>query len=80
MLHPAPDGHGANAKDKTNRRKVMTILRDSPVEIRRKEMPRGDGDWPGFDRYYERLQDAAKHLSRNGYTRLHAPAPRSGVW
>ena len=48
----------------------MTILRDSPVEIRRKEMPKGDGGWPGFDRCYERLQGAAKYLSRNKYTYL----------
>ena len=46
----------------------MTILRDSPVEIRRKEMPKGDGAWPGFDRCYERLQFAAKHLAKNQYT------------
>jgi len=46
------------------------MLRDSPVEIRRKEMPRGDGSWPGFDRCYERLQSAAQYLSRNQYTHL----------
>lgn len=47
----------------------MLVLRDSPVEIRRKEMPKGDGNWTGFDRCYERLQFAAKHLAKNRSTR-----------
>jgi hypothetical protein len=48
----------------------MAILQDSPVEARRKEMPKGDGDWPGYYRCYVRLKSAAEHLSRNQYTRL----------
>ena len=48
----------------------MTILRDSPVEARRKEMPKGCGDWFGYDRCYDRLKSAAKHLAGNQYTRL----------
>ena len=48
----------------------MTILRDSPVEARRKEMPKGGGDWFGYDRCYDRLKSAAEHLARNQYTRL----------
>lgn len=48
----------------------MVILRDSPVETRRKELPKGNADWPGYDRCYERLQFAAKHLAKNQYTRL----------
>jgi hypothetical protein len=48
----------------------MTILRDSPIETRRKEMPKGGGDWLGYDRCYDRLKSAAKHLAGNEYTRL----------
>ena len=48
----------------------MNILLDSPVEARRKEMPKGDGDWPGYDRCYDRLKAAAEHLAGNQYTRL----------
>ena len=48
----------------------MTILRDDPIETRRKELPRGDGSWEGFDACYRRLQFAAKHLALNPYTRL----------
>ena len=49
----------------------MEVLRDSPVEARRKELPRGDANWPGYDRCYERLKSAAKHLANNENTRLH---------
>ena len=48
----------------------MTILRDSPVEARRKEMPKGDGDWFGYDRCYDRLKSATEHLARSQHTRL----------
>ena len=48
----------------------MKILRDSPVEARRKEMPKGDGDWPGYDGCYDRLKAAAEHLAWNQFTRL----------
>ena len=48
----------------------MTILRDSPVEARRKEMPKGGGDWFGYDRCYDRLKSAAEHLAGNQHTRL----------
>ena len=48
----------------------MNILKDSPVELRRKELPQGNADWPGYDRCLERLQAAARHLAKNPYTRL----------
>lgn len=53
-----------------NRRNSMKMLSDSPVESRRKNMPRGNGDWPGFEKCYERLQSAAIYLSGSAHTHL----------
>ena len=47
----------------------MKMPGDSPVESRRMAMPRGNGDWPEFDKCYERLQRAAIYLSRSALTR-----------
>lgn len=38
---------------------------ESPVEKERKTLPRGDGNWPGYDRVWSRLQDAAHNLAAN---------------
>lgn len=46
------------------------IVKDSPVDIERKNMPRGNGDWPGYDYVYSKLQDAANHLANGHYTNI----------
>jgi hypothetical protein len=45
-------------------------INDSPVEEERKLMPRGDGNWPGYNYVYSKLQEAAEFLARDGYTRI----------
>lgn len=46
--------------------------RDNPVDEVRKDLPKGNGDWPGFDSVYTRLQRAAEHLAKGTYTHLGA--------
>ena len=40
----------------------------SPVEKRRQELPKGDWNWPGADKVYKRLAEAA--YSFTGHTHL----------
>lgn len=44
-------------------------MKDSPVEVVRKQMPRGTGQWKGFDHVYGKLQEAAEYLAKGTYTR-----------
>lgn len=46
------------------------VPQDSPTEKRRKELPQGDGNWPGADVVYKRLQAAAYHLAKGKHTYL----------
>lgn len=48
----------------------MTILKDSPVDVRRRELPQGDGNWPGSMKVWENLQKAAHHLAQGKHTHL----------
>ena len=41
---------------------------NDPVEKLRKTMPRGDGNWDGYDHVYDNLQKAAHSLSQGAYT------------
>lgn len=43
---------------------MKTLPQDSPVEQRRKELPRGNGSWAGWESVYDRLAAAAERLSR----------------
>jgi hypothetical protein len=40
---------------------------DTPVDHIRKQLPRGNGDWPGFDAVYDRLQSAAHKMASEKY-------------
>ncbi len=42
---------------------------DSPVEQRRKELPRGRGDWPGYSHVYANLAKGCEVIARNPYLR-----------
>lgn len=42
---------------------------DSPVDYIRKQLPRGDGEWPGYDVVYRRLQRAAYKMADEPYMR-----------
>ena len=43
---------------------------DSPSEQLRKELPRGAGNWPGYDIVYGNLQKGAFSLAQGQYTYL----------
>jgi hypothetical protein len=45
------------------------LPQDDPVEQERKTLPRGSGDWPGFDHVYEQLQRACFRLASSSTTR-----------
>lgn len=45
------------------------LPQDSPVEILRKSLPRGNGQWPGFDHVYRNLAVAAEAMGKNRQTR-----------
>ena len=45
-------------------------IKDSPVEIERKKMKRGNADWPGFDSVYSKLMEAAEKMSNSTYVHL----------
>ena len=39
------------------------LVGESPVDQVRKQLPHGDGNWPGFDHVWSKLQSAAFKLS-----------------
>jgi hypothetical protein len=43
---------------------------ESPVEARRKELPRGQGDWVGFSHVYQNLSAGCNAMGRTDYVRL----------
>lgn len=58
------------SKDVARRRWWRGSVLDSPVDHIRKQLPRGNGDWPGFDVVYYRLQCAAYKMAEEPYMRL----------
>lgn len=44
----------------------------SPVEIRQAELPKGNGDWPGFAHVWTKLQEASHYLAQGRQTCLSA--------
>jgi hypothetical protein len=44
----------------------------SPVEQRQAELPKGDGDWPGAEHVWRKLQEASHYLAKNKHTYLSA--------
>jgi len=47
----------------------MRTPQDSPVEKVRKTLPKGDGNWKGFDHVYSKIQTACHNLAKNKYCR-----------
>jgi hypothetical protein len=47
-----------------------SVSQDSPVESRRKELPRGTGDWPGFDKVYSNIAAGCEAMARTKYVYL----------
>lgn len=43
----------------------LNQVRISPVDSRRMELPKGDGNWPGFDHVYSKLQEAAHRIAED---------------
>ena len=43
----------------------MNKIQDSPVEKRRKELPKGNCNWNGYDSVYAKLQKAAHKMASN---------------
>ena len=46
------------------------VVSGSPVDHIRKQLPRGNGDWPGFDVVYYRLKCAAHKMADEPYMYL----------
>jgi len=42
----------------------------SPVDEVRKELPRGDGQWPGYASVYARIAQACELMARTKYVHL----------
>ncbi len=51
-------------------RKSFDIPRDSPVEVLRKTLPKGDGDWPAFGHVWSKLQRISAAMAKDRYTHL----------
>lgn len=41
----------------------MQPMPDSPAEQIRKQLPRGDGKWPGFEKVYDNIQAACHKMA-----------------
>ena len=48
----------------------LSVAKDSPVEMRRKELPRGDGQWAGFDHVYSLISSACEKMAIGNHTWL----------
>lgn len=46
------------------------IIIDSPVEQVRKQLPRGDGNWPGYAYVYKNIADACQKMAETEYIYL----------
>jgi hypothetical protein len=49
---------------------MKPALPDSPVEKRRKELPRGDGSWAGFGQVYTLISNACQKMAETKYIYL----------
>ncbi len=59
--------HDFAMKDVALRRWGRGMVLDSPVDHVRKQLPRGDGQWTGFDAVYMKLQEAAHRMAQEKY-------------
>lgn len=46
------------------------VPQDSPTEARRKELPRGNGDWPGYSAVYLNIASGCEKMARAKYVHL----------
>lgn len=46
------------------------MLKVSPVEQRRKELPKGEANWPGYAKVYRTISLACDRMGRMPYIRL----------
>jgi len=46
------------------------VAMESPVEMRRKELPRGDGSWTGYAAVYANIQAGCEKMARTPYVKL----------
>jgi hypothetical protein len=46
------------------------MIQLSPVEQRRKELPKGDGQWPGYAHVYASISRACTKMAATPYIRL----------
>jgi len=44
---------------------------DDPVEKVRKELPRDDGNWPGYDYVYSKIQEGCMKMAKTKYVYLY---------
>lgn len=49
---------------------MTRIPQDSPTEARRKELPRGDGNWPGYSAVYRNIAAGCEKMARAKYVYL----------
>lgn len=49
---------------------ARSIPQDSPVEARRKELPRGKGDWIGWPQVYSNISRGCEAMARTTYVYL----------
>lgn len=49
---------------------MTRITQDSTTEARRKELPRGDGDWPGYAQVYRNIAAGCEKMARTRHVYL----------
>jgi hypothetical protein len=50
--------------------RLPEVPQDSPVEQRRKELPRATGDWPGYASVYANIAKGCEAMARTEYVCL----------
>lgn len=63
--HSTPDQNSERKRINT-----MSILHESPVSSRLKELPRGNGNWNGYAHIYAKLSAACERMARTPYIYL----------
>lgn len=51
-------------------RSLNSPMPDSPTEQVRKTLPKGDGNWPGFEHVYRNIAAACEKMARTKYIYL----------
>lgn len=69
MKQPAPDKYSRPSRFQ-GFATFPTVPQDSPVEQRRKQLPRGNGDWPGYSKVYATIAQACQRMATTTYIYL----------